>query len=174
MNRELPDVQAGFRKGRGTRDQIANIRWIIKKKKKKTRKFHKNIYLCFIYYAKAFDCVDHSKWWKILKEMGIPDHLTCLLRNLYAGQEATVKTGHGTTDWFQIGQGVHQGRILSPCLFNLYTEYIMRNVGLEQAQAGIKIARRNINNLRYADETTLITESEEELKKPLDESKKGE
>ena len=106
--------------------------------------------------------------------MGIPDHLTCLLRNLYAGQEATVKTGHGTTDWFQIGQGVHQGRILSPCLFNLYTEYIMRNVGLEQAQAGIKIARRNINNLRYADETTLITESEEELKKPLDESKKGE
>ena len=109
VNRELPDVQASFRKGRGTRDQIANIRWIIKK----AREFQKNIYFCFIDYAKAFDCVDHNKPWKILKEMGIPDHLTCLLRNLYAGQEATVRTGHGTTDWFQIGKGVHQGRILS-------------------------------------------------------------
>ena len=115
MNHELPDVQAGFRKGRGTRDQIANIRWIIKN----TREFQKNIYFCFIDYAKAFDCVDHNKLWKILKEMGISDHLTCLLRNLYAGQEATVRTGHGTTDWFQIGKGVRQGCILSPCLFNL-------------------------------------------------------
>ena len=127
MNHELPDVQAGFRKGRGTRDQIANIRWIIKK----AREFQKNIYFCFIDYAKAFDCVDHNKLWKILKEMGIPDHLTCFLRNLYAGQEATVRTGHGTTDWFQIGKRVRQGCILSPCLFNLHAEYIMRNAGLE-------------------------------------------
>ena len=163
VNRELPDVQAGFRKGRGTRDQIANIRWIMEK----AREFQKNIYFCFIDYAKAFDCVDHNKLWKILKEMGIPDHLTCLLRNLYAGQEATVRTGHGTTDWFQIGKGVCQGCILSPCLFNLYAEYIMRNAGLEEAQAGIKIARRNINNLRYADDTTLMAESEEELKSLL-------
>ena len=118
-------------------------------------------------YAKAFDCVDHNKLWKILKEMGIPDHLTCLLRNLYAGQEATVRTGHGTTDWFQIGKGAHQGCILSPCLFNLYAECIMRNAGLEEAQAGIKIARRNINNLRYADDTTLMAECEEELKSLL-------
>ena len=125
MNCEFPDVQAGFRKGRGIRDQIANIRWIIKK----AREFQKNIYFCFIDYAKAFDCVDHNKLLKILKEMGIPDHLTCLLRNLYAGQEATVRTGHGTTDWFQIGKGVCQGCILSPCLFNLYAEYIMRNAG---------------------------------------------
>ena len=121
----------------------------------------KNIYLCFIDYAKAFDCVDHKKLWKILQEMGIPDHLTCLLRNLYAGEEATVRTGHGTTDWFQIGKGVHQGCILSPCLFNLYAEYIMRNAGLEETQAGIK---KYINNLRYADDTTLMAESEEELK----------
>ena len=121
MNRELPDVQAGFRKGRGTRDQIANIRWIIEKAKK----FQKNIYYCFIDYAKAFDCVDHNKLWKILQEMGIPDHLTYLLRNLYAGQEATVRTGHGTTDWFQTGKGVCQGYILSPCLFNLDAEHIM-------------------------------------------------
>ena len=163
MNRELPDVQAGFRKGRGTRDQIANICWIIKK----AREFQKNIYFCFIDYAKAFDCVDHNKLWKILKEMGIPDHLTCLLRNLYAGQEATVRTGHGTTDWFQIGKGVCQGCILSPCLFNFYAEYIMRNTGLEETQAGIKIAGRNINNLRYADDTTLMAESEEELKSLL-------
>ena len=157
MNCELPDVQAGFGKGRGTRDQIANIHWIIEKAKE----FQKNIYFCFIHYAKSFDCVDHSKLWKILKEMGIPDHLTCLLRNLYAGQEATVRTGHGTTDWFQIGKGVCQGCILSPCLFNLYAEYITRNAGLEETQAGIKIARRNINNLRYADDTILMAESEE-------------
>ena len=155
VNGELPDVQAGFRKGRGTRDQIANIHWIIKK----AREFQKNIYFCFLDYAKAFDCVDHNKLWKILKEMGMPDHLTCLLRNLYAGQEATVRTGHGTTDWFQIGKGVRQGFILSPYLFNLYAEYIMRNTGLEEARAGIKIVRRNINNLRYADDTTLMAES---------------
>ena len=143
------------------RDQIANIRWIIKK----AREFQKkNIYFCFIDYAKVFDCVDHNKLWKILQEMRIPDHLTCLLRNLYAGQEATVITGHGTTGWFQIGKGVRQGCILSPCLFNLYAEYIMRNAGLEEAQAGIKIAGRNINNLRYADDTTLMAETEEELK----------
>ena len=128
---------------------------------KKAREFQKNIHFCFIDYAKAFDCVDHNKLWKILKEMGIPDHLTCLLRNLYAGQEATVRTGHGTTDWFQIGKGLHQGCILSPCLFNLYAEYIMRNAGLDEAQSGIKTARRNINNLRYADDTTLMAESEE-------------
>ena len=158
MNRELPDVQAGFRKGRGTRDQFANIRWIIGK----AREFQKKtIYLCSIDYAKAFDCVDHNQLWKILKKMGIPDHLTCLLRNLYAGQKATVRTGHGTTDWFQIGKGVHQGCIFSPFLFNLHAEYIMRNAGLEEAQAGIKIAGRNINNLRYADDTTLMAESEE-------------
>ena len=160
VNHELPDVQAGFRKGRGTRDQIANVHWIIKK----AREFQKNIYFCFIHYAKAFDCVDHNKLWKILKEMGIPEHLTCLLRNLYAGQEATVRSGHGTTDWFQIGKGVHQGCILSPCLFNCYAEYIMRNAGLEKAQAAIKIAGRNINNLRYGDDTTLMAESEELLK----------
>ena len=133
----------------------------------KTGEFQKNIYFCFLDYAKAFDCVDHKKLWKILKEMGIPDHLTCLLTNLYAGQEATVRTGHGTTDWFQIGKGVCQGCILSPCLFNLYAEYIMRNTGLEEAQARIKIAWRTINNLRYADNTTLMAESKEELKSPL-------
>ena len=127
MNHNLPDLQAVFRKGRGTRDQIANIQWIIKK----AREYQKNNYFCFINYIKAFDCVDHHKLWKILQEMGIPDHLTYLLRNLYAGQEATVRTGHGTTDWFQIGKGVHQGYILSPCLFNLPAEYIMRNAGLE-------------------------------------------
>ena len=157
VNRELPDVQAGFRKGRGTRDQIANIRWIIEK----AREFQKNIYFCFIDYAKAFDYVDHNKLWKILKDMGIPGHLTCLLRNLYAGQEATLRTGHGTTDWFQIGKGVHQGCILSLCLFILYAVYFMRNAGLDEAHAGIKIARRNLNNLRYADDTTLMAESEE-------------
>uniref|UniRef100_A0A4W2HWC6 RNA-directed DNA polymerase n=1 Tax=Bos indicus x Bos taurus TaxID=30522 RepID=A0A4W2HWC6_BOBOX len=157
VNRELPDVQAGFRKDRGTRDQIVNIHWIIEK----ASEFHKNIYFCFIDYAKAFDCVDHNKLWKILKEMGIPDHLTCLLRNLYTGQEATVRTGHETTDWFRIGKGVFQGCILSPCLFNLYAEYIMRNAELDEAQAGIKIAGRNINNLRYADDTTFMAESEE-------------
>ena len=160
MNHELPDVQAGFRKGRGTRDQIANIHWIIEK----AREFQKNIYFCFIDYAKAFDCVDHNKLWKILKEMGRPDYLTSLLRNLYADQEATVRTGHGTTDWFQIEKGVRQGCILSPCLFYLCAEYIMRNVGLDEIQAGIKIAGRNINNLRYEDDTTFMAESEEELK----------
>ena len=136
-------------------------------KKQESSKKKKNIYFCFIDYAKAFDCVVHNKLWKILKEMGIPDHLTCLLRNLYAGQETTVRIGHGTTDWFQIGKGVHGGCILSPYLFNLYAEYIMRNAGLEEAQAGIKIAGRNINHLRYADNTTLMAESEEELKSLL-------
>ena len=135
VNHELPDVQAGFRKGRGTRDQIANILWIIEK----AREFQKNFYFCFIDYAKAFDCVDHNKLWEILKEGGIPDHLTCLLRNLYAGQEATIRTGHRTTDWFQIGKGVRQGCILSPCLLNLYAEYNMRNAGLEEAQAGVNM-----------------------------------
>ena len=159
MNCELPDVQAGLRKGRRTRDQNASILII-----KKGREFQKNIYFCFIDYAKAFDCVDHNKLWKILEERGIPDHLTCLLRNLYSRQQATVRTGHGTKDWFQIGKGVRQGCILSPCLFNLYAEYIIKNAGLEEAQAGIKIAGRNINNLRYADDTTLMAESEEELK----------
>ena len=163
MNHELPDVQAGFRKGRGTRDLIANICWIIEK----AREWQKNTYLCFIDFAKAFDRVDHNKLWKILQKMEIPDHLTCLLRNLYAGQEATVRTGHGTTDLVQIGKGVCQGCKLSPCLFNLYAENIMRNAGLDEAQAGINIARRNINNLRYADDTTLMAESEEELKSLL-------
>ena len=171
MNHEVPDVQAGFRKGRGTRDQIANICWIMEK----AREFQKNIYFCFIDYAKAFDCVDHNKLWKILNEMGIPDHLTCLLRNLYAGQEATVRTGHRTIDWFQIGKGVCQGCILSPCLFNLYAQYIMRNAELEKAPAGIKISGININNLTYADDTTLMAESEEELKSLLmKESENGE
>ena len=136
-NHEPPVVQAVFRKGRGTRGQIAKICWIIEK----ARKFQNKIYFCFIDYAKAFDCVDHNKLWKILQEMGIPDHLTCHLRNLYAGQEATVRTGHGTTDWFQIGKGVRQGCILSLCLFNFYAEYIMQNAGMEESQAGIKIAR---------------------------------
>ena len=135
VNHEFPDVQAGFRKGRGARDQISNICWIIKQ----ARAFHKNIYFCFIDYAKAFDCVDYNKLWKILVEMEMPDHLTCLLKNLYRGQEATVRTGHGTTDWFQIGKGVCQGCILSPCLFNLCAEYIMRNAGLDEAQAGIRL-----------------------------------
>uniref|UniRef100_A0A8C0A4E6 RNA-directed DNA polymerase n=1 Tax=Bos mutus grunniens TaxID=30521 RepID=A0A8C0A4E6_BOSMU len=130
----------------------------------KAREFQKNIYFCFIDYVKVFDCVDHNKLWKILKEMEIPDHLTCVLRNLYAGQKATFRTGHGTTDWFQIGKGVHQGCVLSTCLFNFYAEYIMRNAGLDEAQAGIKIVRRNINNLRYANYTSLMAEREEELK----------
>ena len=147
---------------------------------KKQESSRKNLYFCFIDYTKAFDCVDHNKLWKILKEMGIADHLTCLLRNLYVGQEATIRIGHGTTDWFQIGKGVHQGCILSPCLISLYTEHIMRNAGLEEAQAGMKIAGinnlSNINNLRYADDTTLMAESEEERKSLLmkvkEESKK--
>ena len=168
VNCELPDVQAGFRKGRGTRDQIANSCWITKK-----QEFQKNMHFCFIDYAKAFDCVDHNELWKNLKKMGIPDNFISLLRNLYASQESTTGLGHGTTNWFQIGKGVGQGYILSPCLFNLYAEYIMRNAGLEEAQAGIKIARRNINNVRYADDTTLMAESEEELE-CLDESERGE
>ena len=150
MNHELPDVQAGFRKGRGTRDQIVSILWIIEK----AREFQKNIYFCFLDYAKGFDCVDHNKLWKILKDMGIPDHLTSLLRNLYAGQVATVRTGHVTTDWFQIGKGVCQGCMLSPCLFNFNAVYIIRNAGLEEAQVEINFAGRNINNLRCADDTT--------------------
>uniref|UniRef100_A0A4W2GX94 RNA-directed DNA polymerase n=1 Tax=Bos indicus x Bos taurus TaxID=30522 RepID=A0A4W2GX94_BOBOX len=162
VNHELSYVQDGFRKGRGTRDQIANILWIIKK----ARELQKNIYFCFTDYVKTFDSVDHNRLWKILQEMGIPDHLTCLLRNLYEGQEATVRTGHGTTDWFQIGKGVRQGCILSPCLFNFYAEYIMQKARLDEAQAGVKIARRNIN-LRYADVTTLMAESKEELKSLL-------
>ena len=162
---KVPDVQAGFRKGRGTRDQIANIHWIIEK----AREFQKNIYFFFIDYAKAFDYVAHNKLWKILKEIGIADHLTCLLRNLFARQEVTVRTGHGTTDWFQIENGVRQCCILSPCLFNLYAEYIMRNTGLEGPRAGIKIAGRNINKLTYADDTTLMSEL-----LPLDESQRGE
>ena len=141
VNHELPDVQAGFKKGIGTRNQIANICWIIEK----AREFQKNIYFCFIDYAKAFDCVDHNKLWKILKEIGIPDHLTCLRRNLYAGQEATVRTRRGRTDWIQIGKGVRQGCILSPCLFHLNAEHIMRNARMDEAQTGIKIAGRNIN-----------------------------
>ena len=157
VNHELPDVQAEFGKGRGIRDQIANICW----NTGKAREFQKSIYFCFIDYAKAFDCVDHNKEWKILQEMGIPGHLTCLLRNLYTGQEATVRTGHGTTDWFQIWKGVHQGCILSLGLFNFYAEYIMWNATLDEAQIGIKIAGRNISNLRYADDTTFMAESEE-------------
>ena len=129
MNHELPDVQAGFRKGRGTRNQIANIGWITEK----AREFQKSIYFCFIDYTKTFDCVDHNELQKILQEMRIPAHITCLLKNLNTGQEATVRTGHGTTDWFQIRKGVHQGCIFSSCLFNLYAEYIMRNAGLEEA-----------------------------------------
>ena len=161
MNQELEDVQAGFRKGKETRDQIANIHWMIEK----AREFQKNIYFCFIDYAKAFDCVDHNKLWKILQEIGLPDHLTCLLRNLYAGQEATVRTGHGTTDWFQIRKEVCQGCILSPCLFNyMQSTYIMWNAGLDKSQAIIKTAGKNINNLRYADDTTLMAESKEKLK----------
>ena len=152
-----------FKLDLGKAEEIANICWIVEK----ARELQKNLYFCFIDYAKAFDCVDHNKLWKILKEMGIPDHLTYLLRNLYAGQEATVRTRHGTTDWFQIEKGVHQGCILSPCLFNLYAEYIMQNARLDEAQTGIKIVKRNINNLRYADEITLMAESEEELKSLL-------
>ena len=163
VSHELPDVQAGFRKGRRTRHQIDNIHCIIRK----ARELHKNIYFCLIDYAKTFDCVDHNKLWKILKEMGIPDHLICLLRNPYAGQKAAGRTGHGTTDWFQIGKGLCQGCILSPCLFNLYAEYIIRNAGLKEAQAGIKIAGRNINNFRYADDTSFMAESEEELESLL-------
>ena len=163
MNHELSYVQSGFRKGRGTRDQIANILWIMEK----ARVFQKNIYFGFINYAKASDCVDHNKVWTVLQEMGIPDHLTCLLRNLYSGQEATVRTGHGSTAWFQIGKGVHEGCILSPCLFNLHAEYIVRNARLDETQAGIRITSKNTGNLRYADDTTLMAESEEKVKSLL-------
>ena len=162
MTQEFPDVQAGFRKGR-TRYQIANIYWIVEK----TREFQRNIYFCFIDYAKASDCVDHNKLWKILKEMEVPDHLTCFLRNMYVGQEATVRTRTVTMGSFKIGKGIQEGCILSPCLFNFHVEYIMQNAGLDESQSGIKISRRNINNLRYTDYTTLMAESEEELKNLL-------
>ena len=161
-NQEFPDIQSGFRKVRGTRDRIATILWIIAK----ARELQKNIYFCLIDYAKAFDCVDHNKLWKILKVTGIPNHLTYLLRNVYAGQEATVRTEHETMT-LKIGKGEQQGCILSPYLLNLYAKCIMWNVRLDEAQAGIKIAGRNINNLRYADDTTLMSESEEELKSLL-------
>ena len=170
MSHEVSDVQAGFRKGRGTRDQTANVHWIMEK----AREFQKNIYFCFLDYAKAFDCVDHNKLWKILKEMGIPDHLTCLLRNLYAGQEATVSTGHGITDWFQIGKGVRQGCILSPCLLNFYAEYIMRNAGLEGAQAGIKIARGKYQYPQICRWHYPYGRKGRRTKEPLDESERGE
>ena len=168
VNKELPDVQAGFRKGRGTRDKIDNICCIIEK----AMDFQKNFYLLFIDYTKAVDCVDHNKLWKALKEMEVPDHLTCLLRNIYVGQEATDRTLYGTIDWLKIEKGVQWGCLLSPCLFNLYTEHIMRNAGLDKLQAGIKIGGRNINNLRYADDITLMAESEEELKGYLDEGER--
>ena len=155
MNQELSDVQPGFGQGRRTRDQIANIHLF----RGKAREFQINIYFCFIDYTKAFDCVDHNKVHKILKDVGIPDHLTCLLRNLHAGPEAAVSTRYGTTDWFKTGKGVHQGYILSPCLFNSYAEYIMQNARLDEAQAGIKISGRNINNLRYADDISLTAEA---------------
>ena len=161
VNQELLDVQAGFK--RETRDQIANIRWIIEK----AREFQENIHLCFIDYTKAFDCVDDDKPWKALREIAIPDHLTCPLRNLYAGQEATVRTLYGTTDRFKIEKGVQQGCPQSPCLFNIYAKHIMRNAGLAELQTGIRIGGRNVNNLRYADDTTLKAESEEELKSLL-------
>ena len=162
VNRELPDVQAGFRKGRGTRDQIASIHWIMEKQES-SRKTSISALLIMPKPLTVWITIN----WKILKETGIPDYLTCLLRNLYAGQEATVRTGHGTIDWFQIGKGVRQDCVLSPCLFNLYAEYVMRNAGLEEAQAGIKIAGRYINSLGYADDTTIVAESEEELKSLL-------
>ena len=165
VNHELPDIQAGFRKGRGNRDQIANICWIIEN----AREFQKNVYICFIDYVKSFNCVDNNKLCKILKEMGLSEQLTYPLRNLYAGQVTTVRTAHGTTNWFQTGKGVCQVSILSPCLFNLYAEYIMLNARLDEAQAGIKIVGRNINNLRYADDTTLMAEKE-----PLDGSERRE
>ena len=164
MNREIPDVQAGFRKARGTRDQIDNIRWIIKKAKQ----FQKNIYFCFIDYAKAFDCVDHNKPWKILKEMGIPDHFICFPRNLYAGQEATIRTGHATTDWFQIGKAVHQACILSPCLFDLYTEYII--LGQMQHKLESRLPREITSDMQMT--PSFWQKSKEELK-PLDESERG-
>jgi len=166
VNCEFPDVQAGFRKGRRTKDQIANICWIIEK----ARKFQKNI--CLIDYAKAFDCVDHNKLWKILKEMGIPEHMICLLRNLYAGQEATVRTGHGTTDWFHIRKGIHQGCVLSPCLFNLYAEYVMRNAGLDEAEAGRLLGEMLITSDMQM--TPLLCRKQRRTKESLDESERAE
>ena len=163
MNHELPDVQAGFRKGRGIRDHIPNIHWITGKKQENSRKISTSASLTMLKPLTVWITTN----WKILKEMGIPDHIICLLRNLYADQEATVRTRHGTTDWFQIGKGVHQGCILSSCLFNFYAEYIMQNTRLDEAQSGIKIAGKNINNLRYSGDTTLMAESEEELKSLL-------
>ena len=163
MNQELPHAQAGFRKGGGNRDQVANIHWIIEK----AREFQKKIYFCFINYAKALNCVDHNKLWKILQEMGISDRLTCLLRSLFAGQEATIRTRHETTDWCQIGKRVCQGYILSPSLFNLYAKYILKNGGLDDSQTGIKIAGTNSNNLRYANNTTVMAESQAERKSLL-------
>uniref|UniRef100_A0A803SQS2 ribonuclease H n=1 Tax=Anolis carolinensis TaxID=28377 RepID=A0A803SQS2_ANOCA len=160
MERELPDIQDGFRKVKGMRDQVANIRWIMEE----VREFQKNIYFCFIDYSKAFDCVDHNKLWHVLGGMGIPSHLVCLLRNLYKDQVATVRTDHRTTDWFKIGKRVWQGCVLSPSLFNLYAEHIMQLTGLEESKAGVKIVGRNIKNVRYADDTTLMAESEEELR----------
>ena len=169
MNRELPDVQGGFRKGRGIRDQTANIHWIIEKAKKIPEK---NIYFCFIDYAKTFDCVDHNELWKILQETGIPDHLTCLLQSLYACQDATVRTGHGTTDWFQIGKGVGQGFILSPCLFNLYAEYIMWNARLKH-----KIESRSPGEISITLDMQMIPPLWEKArgpKEPLEQSERGE
>uniref|UniRef100_A0A8D2L4Q6 Reverse transcriptase domain-containing protein n=1 Tax=Varanus komodoensis TaxID=61221 RepID=A0A8D2L4Q6_VARKO len=163
VDQELPEVKAGFQRGRRTRDQIANKHWVLEK----AREFQKNIFFCFIDYAKAFDCVDHNKLWQVLKDMVVPDHLICLLRNLYAGQETTVRTGHRTTDCFKIEKGVQQGCILPPCLFNLYAEHIMGKEELDEAPVGIKIAGRNINSLRYADDSTLMAESGKELKSLL-------
>ena len=161
MNGKPPDVQAGFIKGRRTKDQTANTCWITEE----APESQKNIYFCFIHCKKAFHCVDHNQLWKIHKEIGIPDHLTCLLRNYM--QEATVRTGHGTTEWFQTGKRIHQGCILLPCLFNFYVGYMMRNLRLDESQAGVMTAQRNINNLRYADNTILMVESKDELKSPL-------
>ena len=174
VNQELPDFQAGFRKDRGTRDQIANICWIIEKqensrKQNKTTKTSTSS-LTMLKPLTVWDTIN----WKMFQEMGLPDHLTYFLRNLYAGQEATVRTGHGTPDWFQIGKEVLQACILSPCLFNLYAEYIMRNARMDEAKAGIKISGRNINNLRYADDTTLMGRKQRGTKEPLDESERGE
>ena len=169
MNWELLDVQARFRKGRGTRDQIANLCWIIEK----AREFHKNIYLCFIDYTIAFDYVNHNKLWKILKEMGIPEHLTCLLRNLCAGQEATIRTGHGTTDWFQIGKGVRQGCVLSPCLFNLHAEHILWNVGLDEAQLKSTL-QGEMSITSDMQMTPPLGRKWRGTKEPLDESERGE
>ncbi|CAF0988117.1 unnamed protein product, partial [Didymodactylos carnosus] len=160
IERELPDVQAGFRRGRGTRDQITNLRWIMEK----AREFQNEAFLCFIDYGKAFDCVGHTRLWNVLQEMGIPKHLVELIKNLYANQEATVKTEYGNTDWFNIGKEVRQGCILSPYLFNIYAEHRMKQAGLEGTTEGIKVGGRNINNLRYADDTTLLAESVDDLK----------